>query len=364
MKKTVLSMVGCVVAAGCATVGVNEREFSSVKEYTLKNKNGMVVKATNYGATITSIQVPDRDGNLADVALGYAALEGYVNAVDRPYFGSVVGRYGNRIAKGKFTLDGKEYTLATNDGENHLHGGNMGFDKVIWTAEPLGEGAVRFTYLAKDGEEGYPGNLKVSVTYTLTDENELKLDYLATTDKPTPVNLTNHTYFNLAGEGSPTINDHELMINGDGFTPVDQGLIPTGEIRPVEGTPFDFRTAKPVGRDIDQDDQQLVYGKGYDHNWVLNKGAGGMTLAASLYHAASGRFMEVFTEEPAIQFYGGNFLDGRLVGKSGKAYGHRSALCLETQHYPDSPNRPDFPSTILRPGEEYRTTTVFKFSVR
>lgn len=353
--------------AGCASMrGVKSEDFSSIRLYTLKNKAGIEVKITNYGATVTSIKTPDREGKMADIALGYNDVSDYMNAVDKPYFGAIVGRYGNRIAKGRFTLDGKEYKLATNNGENHLHGGVIGFDKVVWTAEIVGKNAVRFSYLAKDGEEGYPGNLSIAVTYTLTDDNELKIDYLATTDKATPVNLTNHTYFNLKGEGEGTILDHELMINAKGFTPVDSGLIPTGKIVPVAGTPFDFTTAKPIGRDIGQKDQQLEYGLGYDHNFVLNKEGreGQMTLAATVYEPNSGRFMEVFTEEPGIQFYSGNFLDGRLTGKSGKNYVHRGGFCLETQHYPDSPNRPEWPSTILRPGNEYKTTTIYKFSAR
>jgi len=352
------------IAGGCVTSQVAESDFDSVREFTLKNSQGMSVRLINYGAIVTAIEVPDRHGKTADVTLGYNSLEGYVNAVDRPYFGAIVGRYGNRIAKGKFTLNGKEYTLATNNGENHLHGGNIGFDKVIWTANVTGPNTIQFSYLARNGEEGYPGNLSIRVTYTLTDKSELRIDYSATTDTATPVNLTSHSYFNLSGEGSPTILDHQLMISANAFTPVNQGLIPTGEIRPVAGTPFDFRTPKTIGKDIGNDDIQLKYGLGYDHNWVLNKGQGGMTLAATLYEPRSGRFMEVFTEEPGLQFYCGNFLDGRLTGKSGKHYAHRSGLCLETQHYPDSPNQPGFPSTILEPGKEYKTATVYKFSVR
>lgn len=334
-------------------------------EYSLKNSGGTEVRISNYGATITSIKIPDRNGKLADVALGYDRVEDYINAVDRPYFGSTVGRYANRIAGGKFVLDGKEYELATNDGKHHLHGGIIGFDKVVWNARPLQDG-LELGYLAKDGEEGYPGNLQVDVVYTLSDAGELRIEYYATTDKATPVNLTNHTYFNLAGEGSGSINGHELMINSAAFTPVDSGLIPTGEIRPVEGTPFDFRQPKTIGLELEleHDDRQLVYGHGYDHNWVLNKGDAGLSLAATLYDPGSGRFMEVFTTEPAIQFYGGNFLDGRLAGKSGRPYERRSGLCLETQHAPDSPNQPGFPSTILRPGMQYRTTTIYKFGVQ
>jgi len=353
----------CAIFAGCAATGVEESDFDSIKQYTLKNDNGMAVKITNYGATITSIVVPDRDGNFADVALGYNDVKGYINAIDRPYFGSVVGRYGNRIAKGKFSIDGVEYQLATNNGENHLHGGNMGFDKVVWDAEAIDNG-VELTYLAKDGEEGYPGNLKVKVVYTLSDDNEIRIEYTAVTDKATVVNLTNHTYFNLAGEGSGTINGHELRINASRFTPVDAGLIPTGELRDVAGTPFDFRKAKTIGRDIEADDEQLKFGLGFDHNWVLDRKGDGMELAATLYEPKSGRVLEVITDQPAVQFYGGNFLDGRLIGKSGKPYGHRCGLCLETQHSPDSPNHPEWPGTILRPGEQYRTTTIYRFSTR
>ncbi len=364
MKKILAAVVFVALMAGCASVKV--ADFDSIQEYTLKNKAGMEVKLTNYGATITSIKTADRDGKMDDIALGYNDVSDYMNAVDKPYFGSVVGRYGNRIAKGRFTVDGEEYELATNNGENHLHGGVIGFDKVVWDAEIVGKNAVCFTYLAKDGEEGYPGNLSIAVTYTLTEENEIQIDYLATTDKATPVNLTNHTYFNLKGEGEGDILGHELMINAKGFTPVDKGLIPTGEIAPVAGTPFDFTVAKPIGRDIGQKDQQLEYGLGYDHNFVLDKEGkeGQMTRAATAYEPTTGRFMEVFTKEPGIQFYCGNFLDGRLKGKSGKTYVYRGGFCLETQHYPDSPNQPQFPSTILRPGADYETRTTYRFSVR
>lgn len=363
MKQTILSLCACVALAGCMSADVKVSDFDSIKEYTLKNDTGMTVKITNYGATITSIVVPDRDGNMADVALGYDNVDDYINAIDRPYFGAVVGRYGNRIAMGKFTLDGSEYELATNNGDNHLHGGNLGFDKVVWKAE-LVENGVKLSYLAKDGEEGYPGNLKLSVTYTLTDDNEIVMHYEATTDKATVVNVTNHTYFNLAGEGGGTINNHVLQINGSKTTPVDAGLIPTGELADVAGTPFDFRKPKVIGKDVDADNQQIKYGPGYDHNWVLDRKGDGMELAAVLYEPTSGRVLEVITEEPAIQFYGGNFLDGRLIGKSGKAYTHRSGLCLETQHSPDSPNRPEWPTTTLRPGEKYDTTTIYKFTVK
>ncbi len=342
-------------------------DFDSIKLYTLTNANGMTVKVTNYGAIITSLIVPDRDGALADIALGYDRVEDYINAVDKPYFGAVVGRYGNRIAKAEFTLDGETYSLAVNNGVNHLHGGVIGFDKVVWDAALIdGEGwsGIELSYLAKDEEEGYPGNLKIKVTYRLTDENQLEVDYFAITDKATPVNLTQHTYFNLKGEGSGTILDHQMMLNADKYTPIDEGLIPTGELAEVAGTPFDFKKPKTIGKDIESDNQQLEFGLGYDHNWVLNKGAtpGEMTLAARVHETTTGRTMEVYTTEPGIQFYCGNFLNGRLKGKSGQTYVHRGGFCLETQHFPDSPNQPDFPSTILRPGEEYQTKTVFKFS--
>lgn len=346
---------------------VSVEDFDSIKLYTLKNEAGMTVKITNYGAIITSIIVPDRDGKMGDVALGYNRIEDYINAVDKPYFGAVVGRYGNRIAKGKFSIDGETYSLAVNNGENHLHGGVIGFDKVVWDAKPLeGDGwsGLELTYTAKDMEEGYPGNLNLKVTYKLTMTSELVVDYFATTDKKTPVNVTQHTYFNLAGEGEGTILDHELMINAKKFTPVDEGLIPTGELREVAGTPFDFTSAKPIGRDVGKDNEQLKFGLGYDHNFVLDKTGkeNAMTLAARVKDPKSGRVLEIHTTEPGIQFYCGNFLDGRLRGKSGKPYVHRGGFCLETQHYPDSPNQPSFPSTILNPGEEHRTTTTFKFS--
>jgi len=346
---------------------VSVTDFDSIKLYELTNNAGTTVKITNYGATITSIKVVDRDGKFADIALGYDRAEDYMNAVDKPYFGSIVGRYGNRIAKGRFSLEGKIYTLATNNGPNHLHGGIIGFDKVVWDATPIrGQEytGVELTYRAKDREEGYPGNLDIKVTYKLTTENELVIEYDATTDKATPVNLTNHTYFNLAGEGNGTILDHELMINADYYTPVDETLIPIGKIDPVKGTPFDFTRPKAVGRDINQDNRQLTFGGGYDHNFVLNKEAEGLTLSATVYEPKSGRFMEVFTEEPGVQLYSGNFLDGRLIGKSGKSYVYRGGLCLETQHYPDSPNQPNFPNTLLRPGDVYSTKTSYRFSVK
>ena len=342
-------------------------DFDSIQLFTLKNSNGMTVKVTNYGAIITSIVVPDRDGKMADVVLGYDRLEDYINAVDKPYFGAVVGRYGNRIAKGKFTLDGKTYSLATNNGPNSLHGGIIGFDKVVWDADyKQKENTITLSYTAKDGEEGYPGNLNLSVTYTLSDDNELTIDYLAKTDKATPINVTQHSYFNLKGEGHGTILDHELMLNASHYTPVDETLIPTGKIEEVAGTPFDFTTAKAIGKDISVSNEQLKFGGGYDHNWVLDESnkQDDLTLAARVVEPESGRVLEVLTTEPGIQFYCGNFLDGRLTGKSGRSYVNRGGFCLETQHFPDSPNQENFPSTILRSGETYETKTVFKFSTR
>ena len=334
--------------------------------YTLKNKNGMQVSITNFGATVVSIMAPDKAGKMADVALGYDDLAGY--ELNKNYLGVLVGRYGNRIAHGKFSIDGTEYTLAKNNGENSLHGGIKGFNKAMWDATDVskgGEAAVEMKYVSKDGEEGYPGNLSVTVVYTLTNKNELKIDYSATTDKKTVVNLTNHTYFNLAGQGNGDILKHELMINADTFTPVDSGLIPTGELKKVEGTPFDFRKATAIGARIDANDEQIKLGGGYDHNFVLNrKAATGLSLAARVSDPASGRTMEVWTTEPGVQFYTGNFLDGSFKGKGGIAYQKRTAFCLETQHFPDSPNHPSFPTTLLKPGEKYHTTTVYKFEAK
>ena len=337
-----------------------------IKLYTLKNKNGITIKVTNYGAIITSIMTPDRDGKLADVALGYHHVKNYMNSSENPYFGAIVGRYGNRIAKGAFTLDGKTYSrLIKNNLGNHLHGGTIGFDKKVWDAKfDPSENRLALSYLSKDQEEGYPGNLQVTVTYTLTDDNTIVIDYHAISDQPTPVNLTQHTYFNLKGEGEGTILDHQLMLNAKQYTPVDKTLIPTGKIPSVTGTPFDFTSLKAIGRDIEVKHQQLEFASGFDHNWVLDKGgkSGQMTLAARVYEPTSGRVLEIHTTEPGIQFYCGNFLSGRLKGKSGKPYIRRGGFCLETQHYPDSPNQPNFPSTILRPGSEYQSKTTFQFS--
>lgn len=340
-------------------------DFDSIKLYTLQNDSGMTVKITNYGAIITSLVVPDRDGKLADVVLGYDRVEDYINAVDKPYFGAIVGRYGNRIANGEFVLNGQTYSLLKNNGANHLHGGAIGFDKVVWDASfDPGHQSLQLSYLAKDKEEGYPGNLQLKVSYTLTGDNSLAVDYWATTDKATPVNVTQHSYFNLKGDGEGTILDHELMLNASKYTPVDESLIPTGEMPSVKGTPFDFTTAKSIGRDINQDNEQLRFGLGFDHNWVLDKDGrvGELTLAAKVHEPTSGRVMEIHTAEPGIQFYCGNFLDGRLTGKSGKPYVNRGGFCLETQHYPDSPNQPNFPTTILQPGETFESKTVFSFS--
>jgi aldose 1-epimerase len=333
--------------------------------YILKNKHGMEVSAMTYGGAVVSIRVPDRKGHFDDVALGFDKADDYTAKV--PYFGAIIGRYGNRIANGKFTLDGKEYTLPKNDGPNSLHGGTKGFDKVLWAAEPFekpGEVGVIFKHTSPNGDQGYPGDLKVTVTYTLNDNNELIFKYHATTDKPTPVNLTNHTYFNLAGDGKGDILGHELMLNADYFTPVDKTLIPTGKIESVKGTPFDFTKLMAIGARINDKDEQLILGHGYDHNFVINRKDKGLTLAARVYEPTSGRVMEVYTTEPGIQFYSGNFLDGTLTGKEGRVYKHRYGFCLETQHYPDSPNHPNFPSTILKPGQTYESETMYKFSTR
>ncbi len=332
--------------------------------YVLTNKNGMQAAFTNFGAALVSLKVPDRAGKLDDVVLGYEDVAGYVT--DRAFFGATIGRYGKRIAKGQFTLDGKTYTLPKNDGQNTLHGGPRGFNKQFWTAKPAADGhSIEFDYLSKDGEEGFPGNLKVQVTYTLTDKNELKIDYQATSDKDTVVNLTNHSYFNLAGQGEGDILGHDLLIRAARFTPVDAGLIPTGELRKVGGTPFDFTKPFAIGARINQDDEQLKLGRGYDHNFVLDAGMKPTPVpAATVYDPKTGRVMEVLTMEPGIQFYSGNFLDGSAKGKGGKVYNRRSGLCLETQHYPDSPNHPDFPTTTLKAGQKYHTTTVYAFSVR
>lgn len=336
---------------------------TAVDLYTLTNANGIEAKITNYGGIVVSLKTPDRKGSLSDVVLGYETVDGYVRK--NPFFGSLVGRYGNRIGQAKFSLNGVEYQLARNNGRNHLHGGLVGFDKKVWQARP-GKSAdgvgLELTYLSRDGEEGYPGNLSVTVTYTLTNNNGLRIDYLATTDKDTIVNLTNHSYFNLAGEG--TILGHQLVLNADRFTPVDSELITTGELRSVKGTALDFLQPHAIGERIDATEEQIVFGKGYDHNFVLNHAAGTLGLAASVYEPTTGRAMEVYTTEPGVQFYTGNFLDGSITGKGGRVYHRRSGFCLETQHFPDSPNKPQFPTVVLKKGAEYKSTTVFRFSTR
>jgi aldose 1-epimerase len=333
-----------------------------VEIYTLSNAKGMRAEIITYGGAVVRLTAPDRTGKYADIVLGMDSLEGYIG--QSSHFGALIGRYGNRIGHAAFTLEGKGYHLPKNDGENTLHGGPDGFDRRVWKAREAG-GGLELTYVSADGEEGFPGTLTAKATYTLTDQNELKIDYTATTDKPTVVNLTNHSYFNLAGAGAGTVLQHEVTILAGQFTPVDAGLIPTGELRPVKGTPFDFTKSTAIGKHIQDKDEQIQLGHGYDHNFVLNSGGGSAAKkAAEVYEPTSGRVMEVFTTEPGLQFYTGNFLDGKVKGKDGVAYVFRAALCMETQHFPDSPNKPKFPSTELKPGQTYRTTTVYKFSAR
>ena len=362
------AMILALNLSASGQAGVTKESFGKtpdgqdVEIYTLTNRRGAEVKITNYGGIITSLKVPDRNGKRDDIVLGFDNLDAYLKG--NPYFGAIIGRYGNRIAKGRFTLNGHQYTLAVNNGENHLHGGIKGFDKVVWAARPLkvpNGAALRLTYLSKDGEEGYPGNLSVKVIYTLTNADELKIEYWATTDKDTVVNLTSHSYFNLAGQGNGDILNHQLLINARRFTPTDAGSIPTGELKSIKGTPFDFTSAFRIGDRINDDDQQLKFGKGYDHNFVLNGRMGTLRQAAVVYEPTSGRSMEIWTTEPGIQFYSGNFLDGTLTGKDGKVYQQRYGFCLETQHFPDSPNKPSFPTTVLRRGRQYHTITIHKF---
>jgi aldose 1-epimerase len=339
----------------------------TVDIYTLTNSHGMEVRAMTYGGIIVSLRVPDKSGKLADVVLGFDTFDGYLD--NKPYMGAIIGRYGNRIGGAEFRLDGVKYTLAKNNGPNSLHGGLKGFDKVVWDAHssegPQGQ-SVTLTYTSKNGEEGFPGTLKAKVTYTLNNKNELIFDYQATTDKATPVNLTNHSYFNLSGEGNGDILKHEVKLNADRFTPVDENLIPTGELQSVKqgdgGTPLDFTKSTPIGARINADYHQLVIAKGYDHNFVINRKGDGMELAARVKDPVSSRVLEVYTTEPGVQLYTGNFLDGTITGKQGHVYKQRYGFCLETQHYPDSPNHPDFPSTILRPGQTYHSETMLKFS--
>src|SRR5579864_6946133 len=380
ISKRSMTRLGTAVLAVVALVGTREafsrqqhevtkqpfgtRDGRPIHLYTMTNAHGLRIQAMNYGGIITSMRVPDRKGQLADIVLGHETLEGYIP--NPPYLGAIVGRYANRIANGTFTLDGKTYTLPKNDGPNTLHGGvTKTFDKVVWESQPLKDkNGVAFSYLSRDGEEGFPGNLKVTVTYTLTDSNELYIDYRAETDKATPINVSQHSYFNLKGEGNGDILDHEIMINADKFTPVDKTLIPTGELRPVKGTPFDFTKSTKIGARIEDKDEQLILGHGYDHNFVIDRKGAGMVLAARVYEPTTGRVLEVSTTQPGVQFYSGNFLDGTVTGKEGHVYKRRYGFCLETQHFPDSPNHPAFPTTILKPGEKFHQETVFKFSTK
>lgn len=337
----------------------------NVDIYTLTNAHGVEARITNYGGIVVSLRVPDRAGKFDDVVLGYDSIDDYIKGTF--YLGALIGRYGNRIAKGRFTLNGVGYQLAVNNGENALHGGTKGFDKVVWNAKPresMSGPGLELTYVSHDGEEGYPGNLSVKVNYTLTNNNELRIDYFATTDKDTIVNLTHHSYFNLAGHGNGDILNHRLMLAANRFTPTDAGSIPYGELRSVKGTPFDYTRATAIGSRIDQDDEQLKFSQGYDHNWVLDGPTGRLRRVATVSEDITGRTMEVWTTEPGIQFYTGNFLAGKPTGKSGKVYSRRSGFCLETQHFPDAPNKSNFPSTVLRKGRAFRSTTIYKFSVR
>ena len=365
-------LIGCTPMSNPTPSGtINQAPFGNTPDgtpvaiYTLRNSKGMEARIMTYGGIVQSLKVPDKNGKLGDVVLGYDDLDGYLKAT--PYFGALVGRYGNRIGGAKFTLEGKTYTLATNNGPNSLHGGIKGFDKVVWKATSLmtADGsALQLTYFSKDGEEGFPGNLKVTAVYTLTDDNELRLDFTATTDQPTVCNLTHHSYFNLAGQGNGDILGHIVYINADNTTPVDSNLITTGEIKPVDGTPFDFRKPTAIGARINDPDTVLQYGPGYDHNWVINKPMGKLGLQARVYEPATGRVMEVFSTEPGLQFYTGNSLDGSITGKDGKVYQRRTAFCMEPQHYPDSPNKPMFPTTELKPGETYQNTIIYRFYVK
>lgn len=365
------------VTAGGSRTDVTRAAFGrtpageAVEVFTLTNPHGLTVRAATYGGTIVSLSAPDRDGHMADVVLGHDSLEGYIG--DSNYFGAIIGRFANRIASARFAVDGKTYRLAANNGPNHLHGGRTGFDRVVWRAGPFctdHAAGVALSYISPDGEEGYPGNLDVGVMYTLTHRNELVVDFLATTDQATPVNLTQHTCFNLTGDGAGDILGHLLRINADLMTPVDENLVPTGEMAPVAGGPFDFHTLTAIGARIAADDEQLRRGRGYDHNFALNRGEeAGLVHAAQVVEPGSGRTLDVYTTEPGLQFYSGNAIgsgdsaSGRVTGKAGRVYGPRAGLCLETQHYPDSPNQPGFPSTILRPGAQYRSRTVFAFGV-
>ncbi|MBT5185310.1 MAG: galactose mutarotase [Kordiimonadaceae bacterium] len=365
-----LSLVACMSNDQIERISVKPfgtlNDGRDVQVYTLRNNIGTSIDILDLGGMIISINTTDREGNFADITLGFDNPEQYLT--DSPYMGAIIGRYGNRIANGKFSLDGQDYTLAINNDVNALHGGIIGFDKQIWKAVPSSSdtsSSLSLTLISKDGDEGYPGTLTTNVTYTFDDENRLTLDYTATTDQATVLNLTQHAYFNLNGHNAGSILDHEMMLNADHYTPINVALIPTGEIAPVSGTPMDFTSPKAIGRDIAMDHQQLEFGLGYDHNWVLNKSAEGeMTLAASVYSVQTGRTLKAYTTEPGVQFYTGNFLDGSFTGKDNTTYPQRSGFCLETQHFPDSPNQPNFPSTILRPGEQYKTQTIFEFGIK
>jgi aldose 1-epimerase len=365
-----LAWSGKPSGAAAATTGVKEEAWGKtpqgqdVELFTLTNAHGMEARIITYGGILVSLKVPDRNGKLGDIVNGFDSIAGYVQQPPEPYFGAIIGRYGNRIANGTFTLDGARYTLAKNNGPNTLHGGLRGFDKVIWQARAVENHGVELKYLSKDGEEGFPGNLAATVVYTLDDNNELKIDYSATTDRDTVVNLTNHSYFNLSGQGVGDVLGEMVTIHAGRFTPVDKTLIPTGELRKVDGTPFDFRTPHAIGERIDANDEQISFGQGYDHNFVLNRPGAGLQPAAKVSDPKSGRVMEISTTEPGLQFYTGNQMDGSLHGKGGAAYGKRSAFCMETQHFPDSPNKPAFPSTELKPGSRYHTTTIFRFSTQ
>ena len=371
MKFLLIALICALPLAALAADSIHKEPWGKadgkdVFLFTLRNKNGMEVAITNYGARVVSLKVPDRNGKIADVVLGFDSLQGYLgDNTTNPYFGAIVGRYANRIAKGRFTLDGHTYQLAINDPPNSLHGGTRGFDRRVWQESGKESGqSLRLRYVSKDGEEGYPGDLDVTVTYTLTDKNELRINLSATTDKDTVLNLANHSYFNLAGQGEGDVLGHEVTIHATRFTPVDSTLIPTGELKPVAGTPFDFQKPHAIGERIGQKNTQLKYGRGYDHNFVLDGAAGRLRVAARVVEPKSGRVLQVSTDQPGLQFYTGNFLDGTIHGKGGKLYPARGAFCMETQHFPDSPNRPEFPSTELKPGQQYQTVTIFRFSAR
>lgn len=364
------SITSCTNTKNMATVTIEKKPFGQtangdeVDQFILSTKKGMEISIITYGGIITSWTAADKNGDYRDIALGYNTLAEY--EAETPYFGALIGRYGNRIAKGKFSIDGEAYTLAVNNGENHLHGGLKGFDKVVWDAKTIvndSTASLELSYLSKDMEEGYPGNLQTKVTYTLNNNDELSVKYEAKTDKPTIVNLTQHSYFNLTADFNQPISDHELVINADSFLPVDSSLIPTGEFRNVTETPFDFRSSKAIGKHINAENTQIKNGLGYDHCWILNDQEKGFRFVASAYEPVSGRLLEILSDEPGIQFYSGNFLDGTLPSKNQATYQHRTGFCLETQHYPDTPNQKDFPSVRLNPGESYQSQTVFRFSV-